>query len=298
MKIAKKISYILLIVILLSSQVVIPDFYSIAEAKSLNDMKAEVSSIPNIYFNDIFKETRDDIIFLIKTTKNQINLIYTLSALKILEDTYYNRISYFLEKCEKKYCKKYNITLGNIKLERYSLKKLSMQLEKIKEEQNAFSIEELLDKELGKYIYYSGYQVIKNLIEKIKNDIIKKNSNVMDTKENIINEFNKRVLIEFKEYYKRLEILNKFKKMNLTKIEQKKILTQLEENITKAEIFEFFVNRMKEELETTSSLKKTQKSKDNKYNNNNNKIYKENNITKDYNINKEIYPKYKIKKKI
>ena len=49
MKIAKKISYILLIVILLSSQVVIPDFYSIAEAKSLNDMKAELAELEKKY---------------------------------------------------------------------------------------------------------------------------------------------------------------------------------------------------------------------------------------------------------
>lgn len=49
MKIVKRISYILLIIILLSSQVVIPDFYSEAEAKSLNDMKAELAELEKKY---------------------------------------------------------------------------------------------------------------------------------------------------------------------------------------------------------------------------------------------------------
>lgn len=49
MKILKKISYILLITILLSSQVVIPDFSLEAEAKSLNDMKAELEELERKY---------------------------------------------------------------------------------------------------------------------------------------------------------------------------------------------------------------------------------------------------------
>lgn len=183
----------------------------------LNNMKLELSSIPNIIFDDMLKETCDYIMYLIKTTEIQMNLIYALQALETIEKTYYNRIRIRLDQYETNYCKKYNITIGNKILERYSLKKLYEELEKIKKEQNGFSIEELLDKELNKYVYYSGYQVIKNLINDIKKDIIKKNSFVMDTKEKIINEFNKRVLQEFEEYYKRLKILNEFKQMNLNK---------------------------------------------------------------------------------
>ena len=232
----------------------------------INNMMSELSKIPNILFDEMLKTTREKIIVKLNIELIYIDSIYSILLFQSFEASHYTNIAKILEQFEKDYCKKYNIKVGNKKLERYSLKKLYEQLEQLKKEQNGFCIEEILDKELGKYIYYNGYQVIKYLIEKIKNDIIKKNSNVMDTKENIINEFNKRVLIEFKEYYKRLEILNKFKKMNLTKIGQKKLLAQLEENITKAEIFEFFLNRIKEELETTSSLKKTQKLKNNKYN--------------------------------
>ena len=49
MNILKRISYMLLIVILLSTQVVLPDFYLDAEAKSLNDMKAELAELEKKY---------------------------------------------------------------------------------------------------------------------------------------------------------------------------------------------------------------------------------------------------------
>ena len=45
MKILKKISYIFLIIVLLSSQVIVPDLYLEAEAKSLNDMIAELAEL-------------------------------------------------------------------------------------------------------------------------------------------------------------------------------------------------------------------------------------------------------------
>ena len=268
----------------------------------LNKMKNELSSIPNIILDDMLKNTRDDIMYLIKTLESQTNSIYTLSALKILENTYYNRISNFLNQYEKDYCKKYNITLGNKKLERYSLKKLYEQLEQIKKEQNGFSIEELLEKELNKYVYYSGYQVITKLINNIKKDIIFENSIAPDPTEKIINEFNKRVLKEFKEYYKRLEVLNSFKQTKITKSKFIELLTLLEENIAIPEMFKYYEKKLVNILADLSSseivAQPTQEIKNynTKYINNN--MYKEEYIKKDYNINKEIYPKHKIKKKI
>ena len=49
MKILKKISYIFLIIVLLSSQVIVPDLYLEAEAKSLNDMIAELAELEKKY---------------------------------------------------------------------------------------------------------------------------------------------------------------------------------------------------------------------------------------------------------
>ena len=56
MKILKKISYILLIVALLSSQIVIPDFVQEAEAKSLNDYKAELEALKKDYADNQAKQ--------------------------------------------------------------------------------------------------------------------------------------------------------------------------------------------------------------------------------------------------
>lgn len=49
MKILKKISYIILVIVLLGSQVVLPDLSWDAEAKSLNDMKAELAELEKEY---------------------------------------------------------------------------------------------------------------------------------------------------------------------------------------------------------------------------------------------------------
>ena len=254
----------------------------------LNNMKLELSSIPNIIFDDMLKETRDYIMYLIKTLETQINLIYTLQALETIEKTYYNRIRIRLDQYETNYCKKYNITIGNKILERYSLKKLYEQLEQIKKEQNGYSIEELLEKELNKYVYYSGYIVIKKLIQNIIEDFISFH-NTKEEKEKIINRFNKRVLNEFKEYYKRLEVLNTFKQMNLTKPKLKRLLASLEANIANPETFKYFEEQMINALADLSILEITEEPKI--YNNKEiyNNIKKENlYITKDYNIKKKI----------
>ena len=68
--------------------------------------------------------------------------------------TYYNRIRIRLDQYETNYCKKYNITIGNKILERYSLKKLYEKLEQIKKEQNGYSIEELLEKRIQQGTIY------------------------------------------------------------------------------------------------------------------------------------------------
>lgn len=270
---------------------------------TLNYMKEELASIISFVklVNDlkIIKETINDISYLIKTVENQMNLIYTLEAVRIQERTYFNRLSSILEKFEKEYCKKYNITLTNKKLARYSLKKLYEELEQLKKEQNGYSIEELLDNELNKYVYYSGYTVIKKLIQNIIEDFISSYSNTKEEKEKIINRFNKKVLQEFKEYYKRLEVLNEFKQMNLKGANFKKLLTSLEDNIANPKLFKYYetelVNALADTLSrdlTPNPVRET-KNYNIKYINNN--ICKEEYIKKDYNITTD-YPKKRIKK--
>lgn len=56
MKVLKKISYIILVIALLSSQVVIPDFVQETEAQSLNDMKAELAELEKKYADSIEKK--------------------------------------------------------------------------------------------------------------------------------------------------------------------------------------------------------------------------------------------------
>lgn len=210
----------------------------------INNMKNELATITNILFNDILKNARDKILAKLNTELTYIDSIYSILLFQAFEASHYTNIAKILEEFEKDYCKKYNISLGNKKLERYSLKKLYEELEQLKREQNAFSVEEILDKELNKYVYYAGYTVIKDLIENIKQNIIKKNSIVRESRDKIENEFNEKVLEEFKAYYKRLQVLEEYKSQNITNSRLKKIIQALEANIAKPETFKYFETQL------------------------------------------------------
>ena len=213
----------------------------------INNIKSELATIPNVFSNDMLKKARNKVLAKLNTELTHIDSIYSVLLFQAFEASHYTNIAKTLEEFENEYCKKYNITTGNKKLERYSLKKLYEQLEQLKREQNGFSVEEILDKELNKYVYYAGYLVIKSLIETIKKNIIKKNSPLSKSKEEITNEFNKRVLQEFEAYYKRLQIIKKYKSQNLTNLQLKKLLKKLEVNIANPKLFEDY----EKELENT-----------------------------------------------
>jgi len=240
---------------------------------TLNNMIEELASFSFLTLGadaTIINKAKNDISLLINRIEKQINSAYTLESIRNLESIYFNNLNSILDKFEKDYCKIYNIKIVN-KKRKYSLKNLYEELKQLKREQNGFSVEELLDKELTIYVYYSGYIVIKNLINDIKNDIIKKNSIVMDTKENIIREFNKRVLKEFKEYYKRLEVLNKFKQLNLTKPKLKNLIKSLEENIANPLAFKYFSEQL---INAIADLEIQQIPEEPKIYNNKENIYK------------------------
>lgn len=247
------------------------------------------------YDSEIITSAINAISYLIETIERQMNLIYTLEDVKIQENKYFSRLSSILEKFKKEYCQKYNITIGNRKLERNSLKKLYEQLQQIKKEQNPFDINALLEQELDKYRYYAGYEVIKDIIQNIKEDIIRKNSNVMDTKEKITNEFNRKVLEAFKDFYKRLEVLENFKNMNLSDPKIQEMIIKLKQNVANPEVFKLLETKIINRMAELENSKITVKSfiDDPVFNSENLKIEKE----KEYIINKDYTNKPGIKKK-
>lgn len=109
------------------------------------------------------------------------------------------------------YCKKYDINTDTSKLEKYSLKKLYEQLEKIRKKQNKNN--NILDIIEEEYTLYAGYEVIKENISKIKKDILGEYNKGLYNEEEAKRKFGTRVLLEFKEYYRRLEIIKYFKSL-------------------------------------------------------------------------------------
>lgn len=98
------------------------------------------------------------------------------------------------------YCKKYNIKTDISRLEKYSLKTLYEELENLRKIQNPIITK--LNQKQEEYIYYTGYDKIKENIQKIKKDIILAYlNNFYKSEAEAINYFHKKVLEEFKEYY-------------------------------------------------------------------------------------------------
>ena len=281
---------------------------------TLNYMKEELASI--IAFdvhgsNDckIIQEAINDISFLIKTIERQMNLIFTLEAVRIQERTYYNRLNYLLEEFEKKYCKKYNITIGNKKLDRYSLKKYYEELKKIRKKHNLFYIK--LEEEYEKYMSYAGFNRVSPQIYIIKKEIVEHfklefgtNNDDDITINQIIEKFNKNVLELFSLYYKNIKILNELKeKYKETKdLEIRKLLMWAEEYAYDKDSFSYYMRELEKHIKyeerkaSETKIKTGIRIKEKKYN-----TEKYEPIVKEYLIKdkKKIeHPNYKIKKRI
>lgn len=216
-------------------------------------MKNELYEVAKKSKDELLKNTSCDIIYFISKLERFLEDISTLNTYNVLKKTYYSKIYLLLIKFQNEYCKKYNITIKNRVLERYSLKILYAQLEQIRKEQKVFTVEEILDEELAKYVCYPGYTDIKELIDVIKYKLIYKNSNVRDSNETIIDEFNKRVLNEFNEYYKRLKTLNEFTALNLTNPALVSLVLELKQNIGNPEKFKYYEIKLINALADTTS---------------------------------------------
>lgn len=240
----------------------------------INRMKSELYEITNDSKDELLKNTSNDIIYFISKLERFLEDISTLNTYNVLKKTYYSKIYLLLVKFKNEYCKKYNIIIKNRKLEPFSLKTLYAQLEQIRKEQKIFTVEELLDEELNKYIYYPGYSDIKDLIETIKNKLIYKNSEARDSDETITNEFNERILNEFNEYYKRLKTLNEFTALNLTNHILLSLIVELKQNIGNPEKFKSYEIKLINALADTTFQDEEPITKNNIKNNNNNKYRK------------------------
>lgn len=214
----------------------------------LNNTKLELIVVPGIVNDELIEKTKNKIKKLINETATTLQFVSSLEEFKNLENYYYTKTAHILKIFEQNYCKKYNIKLENLKLERYSLKILCELLEQTKKEQNGFSIDELLNKEHKKYYFYKEYPIIRKHICNIQEDIVNKNYDVRDTNENIINEFTKRVLEAFKDYFIRLEKLNNFKLLNIKKAKFKHLLKFLEKNIGDPKTFKNYELQIIDEI--------------------------------------------------
>ena len=260
---------------------------------TLNYMKEELASI--IAFdvhgsNDckIIQEAINDISFLIKTIERQMNLIFTLEAVRIQERTYYNRLNYLLEEFEKKYYE---------------------ELKKIRKKHNLFYIK--LEEEYEKYMSYAGFNRVSPQIYIIKKEIVEHfklefgtNNDDDITINQIIEKFNKNVLELFSLYYKNIKILNELKeKYKETKdLEIRKLLMWAEEYAYDKDSFSYYMRELEKHIKyeerkaSETKIKTGIRIKEKKYN-----TEKYEPIVKEYLIkdNKKIeHPNYKIKKRI
>lgn len=247
-------------------------------------------------------------ILLLKTIKELKKLIYdyrskitntkNIADLNKIIIEFKSKIWKELEKFTIEYCKKYNINTDTSKLEKYSPKKLYEELKNLKKQQDKNN--NILDIIEEEYKLYAGYNIIKENIDKIKKQLLKEYKEGLYNEQEVKNRFKTKVLLEFKEYYRRLEAINHFKNLGYTDKVIVDNIALMEKNITADKsTFKIYLNKVtnaiaeKEIKKIFDTAIKPLNIKENlKYNNNNIKIKKDNYIKTE----KMDKPKYKIKK--
>lgn len=143
--------------------------------------------------------------------------IKTYAELNIEKTRRLINIEAVLNKFILKYCAQYDIKLSGRVLEKYSFKKLYEQLEEIRKQQNNIEeIERVLNQKQEEYIYYAGYNEIKEKIKNIKKIILKQYKEGIIDKQKVASTFEKKILAELKEYHRRLQVINNFKNLGYT----------------------------------------------------------------------------------
>lgn len=267
----------------------------------INNMEIELNNFAKNINDNTVEDVKDKIMFIVKSTKDQIQLIQTLSAFKIIENSYYRRINLILEQFEKDYCKKHNIIIGNRKLERYSLKKLYQELEEIRKTYQLFYT--ILETEYEKYTSYAGFNTVYPAIIIIKKQTIDMFKNMLSSgkkDDNIINQiidtFNKKVLEIFEVSYKNIKIINELKeKYKDTKdLEIRKLLMWAEKYVYDICAFNYYMTELEKHIKyeeeksdrtlAKPGIKKSYERKDYNFNNKYTKYIKEEFITDNYKI--------------
>lgn len=171
---------------------------------------------------------------------NKLIIVKTIFEVSILESKFTNDVNDILKKYAEEYCKKYNIVVDINLLESSSLKILHIHLKKLrKEKQSSEDITKVLEQLFEKYRLYAGFSVIEKLIIGIRNKIEKEYRSGKLNIEDVVLKFDKEVTLEFEDYYKRIEFLDKIKKLsNYPEFNQYNVLIEnLEENICNPSCF-------------------------------------------------------------
>lgn len=272
--------------------------------------KANIIKELKNYKNELIMLITPEEILLLKAIKELKKIVYEYidkitNAEKLVDlDKYIIefkvKIGGELEKFKIEYCKKHNINAETTKLEKYSLKKLYEELKKLRNEQNKnTSILDIIEEE---YTLYAGYNVIKEKIKEIKKQILNEYKEGIFTEEEAKKKFGTKILLELREYYRRLEVINHFKSLGYKDKTIRAIIELMEESITTdKETFKIYEKRLTNyiaEKETRKTTKNSTKKID--YNHTEKIIKKDYFIKEDYNIKDSVTasPKYKIKKNI
>lgn len=152
---------------------------------------------------------------LVELNKNCIYKIKTANNLDELNNEiirFKAHVWSILDNFTIEYCKYYNITTNIDKLEKYWFNKLFEKLEQIKNEQHKIS--SILDEKEKEYMLCPEYNILKEEIEQIKKHVIYMYHEKYTNDETVIKHFTFRIELAFREYNRRLEVINNFKNLN------------------------------------------------------------------------------------
>ena len=273
--------------------------------KEIVDILDEINNIADNN-DELLKHIKNQLQTSLGLFKNIIDIVNSVSELSDMQSKIYTKIINILNNYAKDYCKKHNITVDINTLENKSLKKLQEQLEELrkKKEEETRNIK-ILEEEFYKYTLFTGFSILEKVIIDFKDKIEKDYTDGKLNSDDAILKFNNMVLEEFKNYYKRLEFLNKLKKLlangNFPGYYDM-LIEDLEKNVANRSYFwskaynylDAFNQR-----ERTGGTDEITKEEKNRINNNKfESVNEKNYIIKDYNVDKIFSKKKNIKKNI
>lgn len=215
------------------------------KAKARIQKKLDEVIKSNNYNDDLIKEFYENIKGLLQS--NKLDSATTIGEIMFAEDIIgfelYKEFNNFIQK----YCEKYNLIIDikkhyNLNIQTEGIESTISKLVDIK--RNKLALEKLIQKEYDKYINNPNLNTIKIIMDKVKNSVLTSfQRNEISVAEGL-EIFNKELLKELNEYYKRINTIKELKNMQLNNSHLIQIVSELEENIANPTRFKQIENKI------------------------------------------------------